>query len=286
MRLVRVTRIHNRFLRARFEARLEQLADVSDASHKRALEYLFCGESPAMPGELMRAAEEGFRDASWYGSLGMDHAVPLTNSVALADIPRLAAERKKNRKPDIGPRGENTVIARGSKKWTVGRLLVAKVFLGRVAKDSSVHAGVGEAFRLDGLPGGPSVAGSRLQGLGTPKQPEQAPEPLTPARFPKIDSVYRSHEHDPKQRMWYIFDRSLVLPEYMVEFEYELRTPPLGSDLVPAPSEPAVVQELDKLDPDLRPLARPFGACSAGLFAIVAPPLLPCVLRVKREHGL
>ena len=63
LRVVRVTRIHNRFLRARFESRLEQLADVSDASHKRALEYLFYGESPQLPGELLRAAEEGFRRA-------------------------------------------------------------------------------------------------------------------------------------------------------------------------------------------------------------------------------
>jgi hypothetical protein len=49
LRVSRVTRIHNRFLRARFEAKLEQLADVSDASHKRALEYLFFGRAPCAP---------------------------------------------------------------------------------------------------------------------------------------------------------------------------------------------------------------------------------------------
>lgn len=37
----RVTRIHNRFLRNRFEESLEQLVDLSDISYKRSLEYLF-----------------------------------------------------------------------------------------------------------------------------------------------------------------------------------------------------------------------------------------------------
>ena len=46
LRVVRVTRIHNRFLRNRFEERLEQLVDTSDGSYKRSLEYLFYGQDP------------------------------------------------------------------------------------------------------------------------------------------------------------------------------------------------------------------------------------------------
>ena len=34
LRVTRVTRIHNRFLRNRFEERLEQLVDTSDPSYK------------------------------------------------------------------------------------------------------------------------------------------------------------------------------------------------------------------------------------------------------------
>lgn len=47
----RVTRIHNRFLRNRFEERLEQMVDLSDspAAYKRSLEYLFYGVDPADP---------------------------------------------------------------------------------------------------------------------------------------------------------------------------------------------------------------------------------------------
>jgi hypothetical protein len=49
----RVTRIHNRFLRNRFEERLETLVDVSDPTYKRSLEYLFYGESPGGGTALM-----------------------------------------------------------------------------------------------------------------------------------------------------------------------------------------------------------------------------------------
>ena len=59
--VTRVTRIHNRFLRNRFEEKLEQLVDLSDNQYKRSLEYLFYGVNPAAPKEIYRAMEEGFR---------------------------------------------------------------------------------------------------------------------------------------------------------------------------------------------------------------------------------
>ena len=59
--VTRVTRIHNRFLRNRFEEKLDQLVDISDNAYKRNLEYLFYGVDPALPGEIHRAMEEGFR---------------------------------------------------------------------------------------------------------------------------------------------------------------------------------------------------------------------------------
>ena len=59
--VTRVTRIHNRFLRNRFEEKLEQLVDLSDNQYKRSLEYLFYGVNPTAPKEIYRAMEEGFR---------------------------------------------------------------------------------------------------------------------------------------------------------------------------------------------------------------------------------
>ena len=35
-----------------------------------------------------------------------------------------------------------------------------------------------------------------------------------------MQSVYRIKENDQKQRMWFVLDNALVLPEYLVEFEY------------------------------------------------------------------
>lgn len=66
IQVTRVTRIHNRFLRNRFEEKLEHLVDLSDNSYKRNLEYLFYGVDPAMPTEIHRAMEEGFRSQSEY----------------------------------------------------------------------------------------------------------------------------------------------------------------------------------------------------------------------------
>ena len=35
-----------------------------------------------------------------------------------------------------------------------------------------------------------------------------------------MQSVFRTKENDQKQRMWFVLDNALVLPEYLVEFEY------------------------------------------------------------------
>lgn len=35
-----------------------------------------------------------------------------------------------------------------------------------------------------------------------------------------VSSVFRTKESDQKQRLWFVFDNALVLPEYLVEFDY------------------------------------------------------------------
>lgn len=87
--VTRVTRIHNRFLRNRFEEKLEQLVDLSDNSYKRSLEYLFYGVDPTQPAEIHRAMEEGFRSQAEYDSAGLPSCVSLVNSVASAEIARI-----------------------------------------------------------------------------------------------------------------------------------------------------------------------------------------------------
>ena len=37
--------------------------------------------------------------------------------------------------------------------------------------------------------------------------------------------MFRTKEGDSKQRMWFVFDNALILPEYLVEFEYLSNNP-------------------------------------------------------------
>lgn len=92
IRVTRVIRIHNRYLRNRFEVgqsiilplictcnlltngvyffssknALEKLVDVSDVSYKRSLEYLFYGQFPSDPSEIFKIVETGFSLSSSY----------------------------------------------------------------------------------------------------------------------------------------------------------------------------------------------------------------------------
>lgn len=47
--------------------------------------------------------------------------------------------------------------------------------------------------------------------------------------YPDADSVYRIHPYDPTQRSWHIFDSSMLVPEYLVEYEYLLTNEPSGN---------------------------------------------------------
>jgi hypothetical protein len=87
--VTRVTRIHNRFLRNRFEEKLEQLVDLTDNQYRRSLEYLFYGVNPSAPNEIFKAMEEGFRSPNEYAETGMPHYVSLVNSVASAETSRI-----------------------------------------------------------------------------------------------------------------------------------------------------------------------------------------------------
>ena len=87
--VTKVTRIHNRFLRNRFEDKLEKMIDLSDQSYKKSLEYLFYGVDPELENEIPRAMEEGFRTEAEYKSLGMAHFIGLVNSVVSADTARI-----------------------------------------------------------------------------------------------------------------------------------------------------------------------------------------------------
>ena len=170
----------------------------SDASYKRSLEYLFYGQDPRLPGEIMRVAEEGFRSSEYYGQLGLDAAVSLSNSMSIADIPRIGDSLRRNgysMNPDGTPRN------RIGLEIPSGQLLITKVFLARCSAEKAAKSGSED-----------------------PGMEDAGPTPLVDRnQYPKHDSVFRVKATDAKQRTWFVFDHHLVLPEYLVEFEYAMK---------------------------------------------------------------
>lgn len=49
LQIRRVVRIHNKFLRNKFEDKMESLVDISNSQYKKSLEYLFYGMDPNAP---------------------------------------------------------------------------------------------------------------------------------------------------------------------------------------------------------------------------------------------
>lgn len=156
IKVTRVTRVHNRFLRNRFEEKLDTLVDTSDPSYKRSLEYLFY-YAP----DYGKVIEEGFLFEN-------QEYTTLSNSVSMLEIPRIQHEPNKRTIP--------------------GRLLICKVFLGVFTHELS-----SKISKMDNS--------------------------ISRKNYPNYDSVYRTKIGDTKQRLWFIFDSDLILPEYLVEYE-------------------------------------------------------------------
>jgi Leucine-rich repeat (LRR) protein len=185
----RVTRIHNRYLRNRFEKRLDEAVDTSDNAYKRSLEYLFYGEGLDPDTDIFSIVEDGFPSAESYTSRGFDSAVTLSNSVSICEIPRIQTLLSQDKTGSKLP-----VTIKGS-------LLIAKVFLG------SFKAEKKSASRPGSSANEPTATGIPNAGI-------------KPDQYGSSDSVYRTKAGDPKQRKWFIFDHKLILPEYLVEYEF------------------------------------------------------------------
>ncbi len=69
-------------------------------------------------------------------------------------------------------------------------------------------------------PDGQLLVASCLEGPKVERRTHAATAAATGAA--PVDAVYRCRPGDTKQRLWYMFDHTLVLPEYLVEFQYQL----------------------------------------------------------------
>ena len=189
--VTRVTRIHNRFLRNKFDDRLEQLVGLSDPSYKRNLEYLFYGQNPNAPTEMLKAMEDGFRFTQESDD-AQPACIALVNSVASAEIPRLSLFNKQ------GEKEKKEKVRAESLQLPSGQILVCKIFLQKCVQD----------------PSSPFFNNSQSPG----EIWRQAP--IDPQSFKDVQSVFRVIEKDQKQRMWFVLDHGLLLPEYLVDFDF------------------------------------------------------------------
>ncbi|XP_071079047.1 leucine-rich repeat-containing protein 9-like [Haliotis cracherodii] len=205
IKLHRIIRVRNRMLRARFDEKLANFTDEKDnefyplsktPTHKKLLEYLFWMWDPDIAGgatEMARVLEEGFPDADMYQKLGRDGAVPLSNSLSLADRRRINCLMRQSKDKE----------AADSCPYRYGQLLVAKVYLGK-----SMSA-------MDDR----SISKSAYHNIDAIFKPRRKVIPNE-----KKDGENSSCECSGRQCEWYIFDHELVLPEYIIEFEYITRS--------------------------------------------------------------
>ena len=85
----RVIRIHNRFLKNKFEEKSEILQDQMKTNYKKSLEFLFYGIDPSKTqNELVQIIEEGFQQED-KAKQGVCPYPALTNSILGCDAYRI-----------------------------------------------------------------------------------------------------------------------------------------------------------------------------------------------------
>ncbi|KAK2826054.1 hypothetical protein Q5P01_020268 [Channa striata] len=205
IKIDRVIRIHNSALRLRFEDKLnsllasEESATISHRSYRRWLEHLFyVADSENNREDILSIVETGFKTTEQYKLPGREGAVPLSNYLSLNEQHRnehvlcKATQGKSNRSMNTIP-------------FKHGQIIVSKVFVGH-------------------------------------SMPIQEGQPVYRSRYSKTYSVYRNvdikhrtamsdesscssnphtgSDYSPERKLWFVFDQELVLPEYIIFFEY------------------------------------------------------------------
>ncbi|XP_077180065.1 leucine-rich repeat-containing protein 9 [Paroedura picta] len=206
----RVIRVHNRILRMKFEGKFQNFVEEEDlgdsTNHRKMLEYLFYVSNPEVPlkkKQLIQILEEGFEEIRKVP--GSEEAVPLSNSLSICECPRIEHFQKQAKsKGDF------------EESFRPGKLIISKVFLGNFMQACETEPifqanfpGVSSVYRPRGLPPNASSAHGTVASLEKPK----APEVCSSLEFRNCDCSLRQCE-------WFVFDHDLVLPEYVVEFEF------------------------------------------------------------------
>ncbi|KAK7904383.1 hypothetical protein WMY93_016990 [Mugilogobius chulae] len=240
----KVVRIHNTALRLRFEEKLQLL--LSDEStclpqnYRRRLEHLFYVPNPEKVSEkedILHILENGFKTAEQFKALGREEAVPLSNSLYLSEQFRIDCA--------ISNMDHSSFHIMDDSFLRHGWVILSKVFLG-----NSTPIRNGEPVEKKNY----STAHSVYQNIAT-KHRNTSEEVADSARAHGSESCRQ-------QRKWFIFDNELVLPEYIIYFEYistnqekahHMRSTEKNGS---SPSEIIVDREVLNMDPVLKPQPR------------------------------
>jgi Leucine-rich repeat (LRR) protein len=271
VRITRVTRINNRYLRNRFHARMEEILVVNENQVKdnvskkgvtvsakdsdedgvgnvedtlesvagspgsvpeNSLEYLFYSQPPMMEymhkpePDQFHAAEYGFRDPREYQAMGLDGAVKLSNSIALLETSRLLASFASK----SASLQKHELSGQSAMKYSTLSVHQQETELRtgftREMRDAAKLASQG----VWDVPGGTLLVVKVFPGYTkTILDSEAVPSPIDRRDhmgFHSLQVMKSSHLQNTNvtteapQKMYYVFDKTLVLPEYLVEYQY------------------------------------------------------------------
>nr|XP_020446740.1 leucine-rich repeat-containing protein 9-like isoform X2 [Monopterus albus] len=205
IKINKVVRIHNSVLRLRFEDKLHSLLASEDSvtfsqNYKHQLEYLLYAADPEKNCEkenVLCIVEEGFNTAEQH----KEGAIPLSNSLSVTEQPRIehalhqALQGKAKHSMDAVP-------------FRHGQVIISKVFVGH-----SMPIREGEPVDRTGYPRTYSVYRSVDSKHITAMSEDRH----------RASKAHTGPKCSPRQRQWFVFDHELVLPEYIVYFEYITR---------------------------------------------------------------
>ncbi|XP_012511481.1 PREDICTED: leucine-rich repeat-containing protein 9 [Propithecus coquereli] len=195
IKVKRVIKVNNRILRLKFEEKFQKFLDNEDMhdpeSYRKMLEclfYVFDPEVTVKKKHLLQILEKGFKESQTSKLPLRKEAVILANSLSMCECPRIEFLQQKYK--------DEKKNSLEHELFRHGILLITKVFLGQ-----SVQA--------------------------------HEQESINQANYPMVNSVFipqkyllnsiigqRNCDCSVRQCKWFVFDHELVLPEYVVEFEY------------------------------------------------------------------
>ncbi|XP_009668984.2 leucine-rich repeat-containing protein 9 [Struthio camelus] len=209
VKINRIFRVHNQILRLKFEEKFQMFVEKEVFSaaenYKENVDYLFYVFNPELPvkeKQMLQMLEEGVQSLEVHTLPNTKEALLLCNSLSICECPRIEFLKRQ-------AKAEGKKSSDSAESFKHGKVVIAKVFLGH-----SVPACAMSPICQGNYPEANSVFRPwKCLGSDTSTSDSETRSSLKQRR---CDCRLR-------QREWFVFDHELVLPEYVVEFEYVTR---------------------------------------------------------------